>query len=292
MHIFLFFKFEFLMKWETAVILVKSAPVLSTRGTRLCDTLVDRCHVHAMGQREGPAVRVPAIQDGHPSSAEDRSVTRNQGDFDRSTATVSIMVSGVDGSVPRRSDPTVRQRSRPADSRYLDRRRDDQDSSLTAVKSTWVETLRAILRAKGHSRKTANMMSRCLRESSLQVYESHWSRFVAFCRSKRWYVFRVRSHHFRTYLMHLFRHRLLPSTIISVPRYVCGFCATLFGIGCTIQQRTRTASYWSELSSWNVWCNAESCLSGTFILCCYHYWDRHSHPTVMKTGIPWMTSFP
>ena len=36
---FLFFKFEFLMKWETDVILVKSAPVLSTRRTRLCDTL-------------------------------------------------------------------------------------------------------------------------------------------------------------------------------------------------------------------------------------------------------------
>ena len=27
------------MKWETAVILVKSAPVLSTRRRRLCDTL-------------------------------------------------------------------------------------------------------------------------------------------------------------------------------------------------------------------------------------------------------------
>ena len=59
------------------------------------------------------------------------------------------------------------------------------------------------------------MMSRCLRESSQQVYESHWSRFVAFCRTKRWYVFRVRSHHFSTYMMHLFRDGLLPSTIIS-----------------------------------------------------------------------------
>ena len=38
MHIFLFFKFEFLMKWEMAVILW-SAPVLSTRRTQLCDTL-------------------------------------------------------------------------------------------------------------------------------------------------------------------------------------------------------------------------------------------------------------
>ena len=59
------------------------------------------------------------------------------------------------------------------------------------------------------------MMSRCLRESSQQVYESHWSRFVAFCRTKRWHVFRVRSHHFSTYMMHLFRDRLLPLTIIS-----------------------------------------------------------------------------
>ena len=69
--------------------------------------------------------------------------------------------------------------------------------------------LRAIRRAKGHSREAANMMSRCLRESSLQVYESHWWRFVAFCRSKRWHVFRVRSHHFSSYMMHLFRHGLL-----------------------------------------------------------------------------------
>ena len=176
---------------------------------------VDRCHVHVLGQREGPPVHVPAIQDGRSSTAEDRSITRSQGDFDRSTATGSVVVSGVDGSVPRRSDPTVRRRSRPADSRRLDRRQGDWDSSLLAVKFTRVETLRAILRAKGHSREAANMMSRCLRESSLQVYESHWSRFMAFCRTKRWHVFRVRSHHFSTYMMHLFRDGLLPSTIIS-----------------------------------------------------------------------------
>ena len=181
---------------------------------------VDRCHVHALGQREGPPVRVPTIQDGPSSSAEDRSVTRSQGDFDRSTATGSVVVSGVDGSVPRRSDPAVCGGSRPADSRRLDRRRGDRDSSLPAVKSTCVETLRAILRAKGHSREAANMMSRCLRESSLQVYESHWSRFVAFCRTKRWHVFRVRSHHFSTYMMHLFKDGLLPSMMISHRTYV------------------------------------------------------------------------
>ena len=176
---------------------------------------VDRCHVHALGQGEGPSVRLPAIQDGPSSTAEDRSVTRSGGDFDRSTATGSFMLPRVDGPIPRRSDPAVRRRSRPADTRRLDRRRGDRDSSLPTVKSTRMETLRAILRAKGYSRETANMMSRCLRESSQQVYESHWSRFVAFCRTKRWHVFRVRSHHFSTYMMHLFRDGLLPSTIIS-----------------------------------------------------------------------------
>ena len=125
------------------------------------------------------------------------------------------MVSGVDGSVPRRSNPAVRRGSRAADSRRFDGRQGDGHSSLPAVKSTRVETLRAILRAKGHSREAARMMSRSLRESSLQVYESHWVRFVVFCRSKRWHVFRVRSHHFSTYMMHLFRDGLLPSTIIS-----------------------------------------------------------------------------
>ena len=161
------------------------------------------------------SVRVPAIQDGPASTAEDRSVTRSGGDFDRSTATGSIMVSRADGPFPRRSDTAVRRRSRPTDTRRLDGRRGDRHSSLPTVKSSRVETLRAILRAKGHSREAANMMSRCLWESSQQVYESHWSRFVAFCRTKRWHVFRVRSHHFSTYMMHLFRDGLLPSTIIS-----------------------------------------------------------------------------
>ena len=36
-------------------------------------------------------------------------------------------------------------------------------------------------------------------------------------------------------------------------------------IGCTIRRPTRTSSCWSELFGWNVRCNAESCLSGTFI---------------------------
>ena len=68
-------------------------------------------------------VRVTVIQDGPASTAEDRSVTRSGGDFDRSTATGSIMVPRVDGPIPRRSDSTVRRRSRPTDTRRLDRER-------------------------------------------------------------------------------------------------------------------------------------------------------------------------
>ena len=59
------------------------------------------------------------------------------------------------------------------------------------------------------------MMSRSLHLSSLQVHLTHWGRFVHFCRTKRWQVFNVRSHHFSKYLLHLFRDSLLPSTIIS-----------------------------------------------------------------------------
>ena len=176
---------------------------------------VDRCHVHALGQWDGPSVCIPAIQDGPSSTAEDRSVTRGEGYFYRTAMTGRIVVPTVDGPLPRRWDPAVRRRSRPADTRRLDGRQGDRDSSLPTVKSTCVETLRAILRAKGHSREAANMMSRCLRESSQQVYESHWSRFVAFCRTKRWHLFQGRSHHFSTYMMHLFRDGLLPSMIIS-----------------------------------------------------------------------------
>ena len=97
---------------------------------------VDRRHVSALGQREGPPVCFPAIQDGPTRTAEDRSVTRSQGDFDRSTATGSFMVSGVDGSVPRRSNPAVCRGSNTADSRRFDRRRGDRDSSFPAIKST------------------------------------------------------------------------------------------------------------------------------------------------------------
>ena len=88
----------------------------------------------------------------------------------------------------------------------------DRDSSLPAVKSSPVETLRAILRAKGNSREAANMMQ--------DAYENLHNKCMNLIGQDSWRsvgrkVFWVRSHHFSTYMMHLFRDGLLPSTIIS-----------------------------------------------------------------------------
>ena len=115
------------------------------------------------------------------------------------------MGSGVDGSGAGRSNPAVRRGSRSTDSRRFDRRRGDGDSSLPAVKSTREETLRAVLRAKGYSREAAHMMSRSLRDSSLQV-----SSF---------------QHLYDTSV----QRRTSPSDD-NFTSHVCGFCVTSLGL--------------------------------------------------------------
>ena len=112
---------------------------------------VDRHDVHYLGQLKGPPVCVPAIQVGLSGAAEDLPVSRSANDSGSSQARNSFLVSGASGTVARRSDPTVRHRSALAHPRRHSARRRDKNTSLPAVKSTRVETLRAILRAKGHS---------------------------------------------------------------------------------------------------------------------------------------------
>ena len=218
---------------------------------------VDRCHVHALGQGGGPSVRLPAMQDGPSSSAEDRSVTWSGGDFDRSTATGSIMVPRVDGPIPRRSDPAVRRRSRPADARCLDGRRGDP-RLVTSDRQIYTRG-----NSPGHPESEGSFQGSCQHDvKPTGIFTtSVWISLVkilAFCRTKRWHVFRVRSHHFSIYMMHLFRDRLLPSTIISHHTSVA------FVLRYWVYDPA-TSTYWSGLSGWNVRCNAESCLSGTFI---------------------------
>ena len=139
----------------------------------------------------------------------------------------------------------------------------NRNASLPAVKSTCVETLWAILLAKGHSREAADMMSRSLRQLSLQVYELHQGRFMHFCWTKRWQVFNVRSDHFSTYRISCIYsetdcfHR--PSSHIARQWRLC--CVT----GSTILQRIHTSSCSSGHSGCKDLCNAELCLSGIYI---------------------------
>ena len=145
---------------------------------------VDGCDVHYLGQQEGPPVCVPAIQAGHSGAAADLPVSWSTDDVGSSQARNSFLVSRASGTIARRSDPAVRRRSATAHPRCHSARQRDRNKSLPAIKSTRVEILRAILRAKGHSQEAADMMSRSLCQSSLQVYESHWGRFVHFCSTK------------------------------------------------------------------------------------------------------------
>ena len=195
------------------------------------------------------------------------------------------MVSGVDGSVPRGSNPAVRRGSRSADSRHPDRRRGDEDSSLPAIKSTHVETLRAILRAKGHSRGAAHMLFmthhfRCMnpigQDSCPSVGRKDGTCFESevIISAPIWCISSETDFSQRR-LFHIARLWLLC--------YVIGFM---------IRQPNRTSRDSSELSDWKVRCNAELCPSGTFILCFHLYWNCHSHQSAIFKRNSLMTSFP
>jgi len=67
----------------------------------------------------------------------------------------------------------------------------------------------------GHDSRAAEIMSNTLRQSSIVLYETHWARFVEWCRAKGLSPFSVRSTQFCRYLVHLFDEGLVPSTIIS-----------------------------------------------------------------------------
>ena len=130
-----------------------------------------------------------------------------------------------------------------------------------------METLRAILVVKGHSREAAQMMSRALRESSLHVYESHWARFVSLCRSKKMACVQSQKPSFQ-YLHDAPVQRPITPIDYHFTSQVCGFCVTSFGL--RSDSRPTHSSYSSELFGWNVRCNAESCPSGTLIWCLWH----------------------
>ena len=172
---------------------------------------VDRCHVHALGLREGPSC-MRSRQSRWSRKYCRRSLSHQEWRWFWSL-NCNWQHHGSQSwwTYPKKIRFRCLSKVKTYWHKTFGREMGWPRTSLPTVKSTRVGHLRAILRAKGHSREAAYMMSRCLRESSQQVYESQWSRFVAFCRTKRWQVFRVRSHHFNTHMM----HGLLPSTLIS-----------------------------------------------------------------------------
>ena len=91
-----------------------------------------------------------------------------------------------------------------------------RDQTLPSLKSTHLATLKRLFVKLGYSRRVADLMSTNLWPSSIGCYESHWSRFVEYCRRKHLNVFEIDSRHFSKYLVYLFeKERYAPSTIIS-----------------------------------------------------------------------------
>ena len=232
-------------------------------------------------------VRVSVIQDGPASTAEDRSVTRSGGDFDRSTATGSIMVPRVDGPIPRRSDSAVRRRSRPTDTRRLDGRRGDRErhfrpSNLHAWKLSRPSWEQRVIPGKLPTwcqGAFGNLHNKCMNPigqdswRSLGRKDGKCFESEVIISAPTWCTSSGTDYFHRRYF------------------YIARLWLLCYVIGCTIQQPNRTSSYWSGLSGWNVRCNAESCLSGTFIWF-YHYCDRRLYLKLRYMGNPRMTSFP
>ena len=90
-----------------------------------------------------------------------------------------------------------------------------RSTSLPAVRSSRLATLKALFRQKGYSARAAEVMSQTLRQSSVHLHETHWQRFVQWCRDKNLNVFAVSSAQFSNYMMSLFDDQMTPSTIIS-----------------------------------------------------------------------------
>ena len=83
------------------------------------------------------------------------------------------------------------------------------------LKPTRLEALKVLFKKFGYDDRASQIMTSTLRPSSINFYESHWQRFVEFCRRKKTHVFQVRCQLFCRYLVELFDDIITPSTVIS-----------------------------------------------------------------------------
>ena len=174
---------------------------------------IRRCDVSTV-VRDGNGVRLPTIQDAAGCPQQDPQVSQPVGDLNSSTPDVSIMDARAIRAVSLSSNTTGR--ASTSYSRSSAAQRSRRDKTLPTLKSTRLATLKGLFVKLGYSRRVAECMSTNLRPSSIGCYESHWSRFVEYCRRKHLNVFEVDSRIFSKYLLHLFENeRYAPSTIIS-----------------------------------------------------------------------------
>ena len=164
--------------------------------------------------RDGNGVRLPTIQDAAGCPQKDPQVSQPVGDLNSSTPDVSIMDAGAIRAVSLSSNTTGR--ASTSYSRSSAAKRSRRDKTSPTLKSTRLATLKGLFVKLGYSRRVAERMSTNLRPSSIGCYESHWSRFVEYCRRKHLNVFEVDSRIFSKYLLLLFENeRYALSTIIS-----------------------------------------------------------------------------
>ena len=171
-------------------------------------------HVNSV-DGNGNGVRLPTIQDAAGGLEQNTEIPRSVCHSHSTTNAVSVVdarpapdVSGVPNATGTGRASSLRARGSTS-------RQGQRNQTLPALKSSCVETLRAIFMNKGHSRRAAEVMTQYLRESSPIVYEGHWKCFVTYCRNKGLNVFNVRSRHFSSYCLDLFDNGFQPGTIIS-----------------------------------------------------------------------------
>ena len=223
---------------------------------------VDRCHVHALGQGEGPLVRLPAIQEMVPQVLQK---------IAQSPGVQVILIAQL----------------QPATSWFPELMDLSQEDPIPLFVEGQDLLTQDVCMGGGVTE------TRHFRPSNLHAWKlsgPFWERKVIPGKLPTWCQDAYKNLHNKC--MNLIGQDSWRSVgqkdgtcfesevIISVPIW-CTSSGTNYNprrlfhiarpwllccvIGCTIQQSTRTSSYWSGLSGWNVRCNAESCPSGIFI---------------------------
>ena len=120
------------------------------------------------------------IQDNPSSDSQAQTVPRNHHDTDSSVLHGLIVDAGTTSTVMRQSHLRSRwtQISHSTSSSTWRRSR---EPDIPMLKSTLVETLRALFRKLGYSERVAEFLTSTLRPSSVNLYETHWQSFVSYC---------------------------------------------------------------------------------------------------------------